>query len=74
VLPEAASLVQLPSDASLEHRYAWDASDGAPPDAVADALHPDLPDADAGKSADPEPDAQAQDDSQSDDSQSAVLA
>jgi hypothetical protein len=74
VLPEAASLVQLPSDVSLEHRYAWGASADAHPDAMADARHPDLPDEDAGKLADLEPDAQAQDGWQSDDSRSAALA
>lgn len=61
MFPEAASLGQLPSDASLEDRYAWDAWDDAHPDAMADALHPDLPDVDAGKSADPEPDDRGQD-------------
>ncbi len=47
---------------------------GAHPGAEADAPHPDLRDADAGKLVDPELDARERDDSQSGDSQSAVLA
>ncbi len=50
------------------------ASDDVRPDVAADALRPDLPDADAGKSADRELDARAQDGSQWGDSRSAVPA
>ena len=51
---EAAGLVQRPSGAPPADLCAWDASDGARPDATADA-NPELPDAVAGKLADPEP-------------------
>ena len=60
-LREAAILDQLPSDAGHRDRCEWDALAGARLDAVADELPPDLPDADAGKSADPERDVQARD-------------
>jgi len=60
-LPEAASLDQLPSDASPEGQTAWGALAVARRDAMADARPPDLPGADAGKSVDLEPDAPEQD-------------
>jgi len=62
VFPEAASLAQLPLDANPEDRYVWDASGDVHPDATVDGFRRDLPDADAGKSADLELDARAQDD------------
>ena len=74
MFPEAASLGQLPSDASLEDRYEWDAWADVHPDATADGFHPDLLDVDAGKSADLELDDRAQDGWQSDDSRLAVPA
>jgi hypothetical protein len=57
--PAEATRVQHRSDAPPRVPTAWDASDGVPPDAAADAVHPlpALPDADAERSADLERDA-----------------
>lgn len=66
-----ASLDQLPSDVSHRGRCEWDALAGAHPDAMADALHPDLPDVAAERSVDRERDAPARDGSRWADSQSA---
>ena len=74
MLREAVSQVQLPWDADRQDQCESDAWDAVRRDVEADALHPDLPDVDAGKSADLERDAQAQDGSPSGDSQSAVPA
>jgi len=70
----AASLDQLPWDAHRRARCESDAWAGARRDAAADATHPDLPGAGAGKSADQEQDARAQAGSPSGDLRSAVLA
>ena len=61
MLPVAVILDQLPSDAGRRGRCESDALAGARLDAVADELPPDLPDADAGKSADPGRDVQVRD-------------
>ncbi len=74
LLLEAAIPARLPWDANPEVPSGWDASDDARRDAAGDALRPDLPDADAGKSADLESGVLGPGDQRSDDSQSAVLA
>ena len=61
MLPEAATLDQLPWGVRHQGQYVWDASAGVHPAAVADAHHPDLPDVGAGKSADLEPGARVLD-------------
>ena len=72
--PEAVIPGQLPSGADRPGLCESDALAGARRDAMADAHHPDLPDVDAGKSADREPVAPELDDWQLDDWQSAVPA